>query len=70
MVGAMVARERRWSGWSRWLPLTLGVWVFVPMMPALVAGYLPARLAITAWMLLYAALGWVLVQREAAVEMS
>lgn len=62
MVGVMVVRERRWSGWPRWLPLTLGVWVFVPMTPAMLAGFLPARLAISAWMLLYAALGWALVR--------
>ena len=57
MVGVMVVRERRWTGWPRWLPLTMGVWVFVPMTPAMLAGFLPARLAISAWMLLYAALG-------------
>jgi hypothetical protein len=62
MVGVAVAREHRWVGWQRWLPLTLGVWVFVPMLPALMAGFLPARLAITSWMLLYAALGWALVR--------
>jgi hypothetical protein len=58
----MVWRERRWTGWPRWVPLTMGVWVFVPMIPAMLAGFLPARLAISAWMLLYAALGWALVR--------
>lgn len=62
MVGVMVVRERRWRGWLRWLPLTLGVWVFVPMIPAMLAGFLPARLALSAWMLLFAALGWALVR--------
>lgn len=62
MVGAMVVRERSWSGWLRWLPLTLGVWVFVPMTPAMLVGFLPARLAISAWMLLFAALGWALIR--------
>lgn len=66
MVGVAVARERRWTGWSRWLPLALGVWVFIPMTPALMAGFLPARLAITGWMLLYAALGWALVRDRRA----
>jgi hypothetical protein len=66
MVGVAVARERRWTGWSRWLPLTLGIWVFIPMTPAMMAGFLPARLAITGWMLLYAALGWVLVREQGA----
>ena len=66
MVGVAVARTHRWTGWSRWIPLALGVWVFIPMTPAMMAGFLPARLAITAWMLLYAALGWVLVRDRGA----
>lgn len=68
MVGVMVVRERQWSGWPRWLPLTMGVWVFVPMTPAMLAGFLPARLAISAWMLLYAALGWALVRHGDGTE--
>ncbi len=63
VVGIAVLRTRQWTGWRRWVPLTLGVWVFVPMTPAIVAGYVPARLAIAAWMLGFAALGLALATR-------
>lgn len=63
MAGVAVARAGRWQGWARFLPLAMGIWVFVPMFPALVlspnAG---ARLAITGWMLLFALLGWALAR--------
>lgn len=61
IVGLAVRQTRAWTGWHAWVPLAIGVWVFIPMMPAIMVGYLPARLSITAWMLLYAALGWALV---------
>ena len=61
LVGVAVRRQGAWQGWRSWLPLALGVWVFVPMSPAIMLGYLPARLSITGWMLMYAALGWALV---------
>lgn len=61
-VGVSVLRARRWSGWRRWVPLALGVWVFVPMTPAMMGPFVVARLAITAWMLLFAALGVALMQ--------
>lgn len=62
VVGVLVRRTRMWAGWRSWIPLALGVWVFVPMVPAITMGFLPARLAITGWMLLYAALGWALIK--------
>ena len=68
IVGTAVRGVGAWTGWRAWLPLALGVWVFVPMTPAIMAGFLPARLAISAWMLLYAALGWALASRPAAVR--
>lgn len=55
LLGTAVVRAGRWSGWARWLPLALGVWVFVPLTPALVLSFLGARLAISGWMLLFAA---------------
>ena len=60
-VGVGVIRQRRWLTWERWVPLAIGVWVFIPMTPAIAAGYVPARLSITVWMVLYAALGWVVL---------
>ncbi|MBC6449576.1 hypothetical protein [Actinokineospora xionganensis] len=64
IVGVAVVRAGAWQGVRRWLPLALGVWVFVPMTPAIMAGFLPARLSITGWMLLFAALGWVLMKAD------
>ena len=61
LVGVAVRRQGAWLGWRRWVPLALGVWVFVPMTPAIMAGFVPARLAITGWMLLFAALAVVSV---------
>lgn len=62
-AGVVVARRGGWTGRRRWLPLVLGIWVFVPMLPALFGGFLAARLAITFWMVLFALLGWAL-ERE------
>jgi hypothetical protein len=62
LEGIATRREGVWDGWRRWLLLATGVWVFVPMMPALALSFVGARLAIAGWMLLFAALGWALVQ--------
>ncbi|MGH3863413.1 hypothetical protein [Actinokineospora sp.] len=64
IVGVAVVRAGVWQGARRWLPLVLGVWVYVPMTPALMAGHIPARLSIAGWMLLYAALGWALTRAD------
>jgi hypothetical protein len=60
MAGIEVIRAGRWRGARACLVLILGVWVFVPMTPAMSAGFVPARLGITGWMVLFALLGWVL----------
>lgn len=65
-VGVAVLRAGIWRGWRRWLPLALGVYVFVPMFPAMFGGFLAARLAISGWMLLFALLGWALARAELA----
>ena len=62
LEGVAARREGVWDGWRGWLLLALGVWVFVPMIPALALSFLGARLAITGWMLLFAALGWALIR--------
>lgn len=64
VVGVAVVRAGAWPGARRWLPLAMGVWVFVPMTPAIMAGHIPARLSITGWMLLFAALGWTLMKAD------
>jgi len=64
-MGVAVIRSGALSGWDRWVPLSLGLWVFCPMMPAIATSFLGARLSIAGWMLLFAALGWVILRREA-----
>ena len=61
-AGIAAVRSGGWSGWPRYLPLALGVWVFVPMFPAMMGPFVAARLAITGWMLLFAFLGGVLAR--------
>lgn len=58
VAGAVIARAGTWSGWQRWVVLGMGVWVFVPMFPALVLTPTDgARWAIGGWMLLFGLLG-------------
>jgi hypothetical protein len=63
--GVGIARSSELTGWRRWLPLVLGVWVFVPMLPALFGPYEAGRLALIGWMALFGALGWTMARREA-----
>ncbi len=58
MAGVGLVRRPVFEGRGRWVVLALGVWVFVPMTPALFAPMVWGRLAIIGWMLLFAALGW------------
>ena len=69
VVGVGVVRHGLWSSWRRWTPVAIGVWVFVPMTPSIMVGYVPARVTITIWMLLYAALGWALVAASSRAEL-
>jgi hypothetical protein len=58
LEGIAVLRARIWDGWRRWLPLALGIWVFVPLMPAMGLPVESAEAATAGWMLPFAALGW------------
>jgi len=60
LAGIAVRRRGRWTGWRGLVVLVAGIFVFVPMMPALMGPFVLARVAITAWMLLFAALGYAL----------
>ena len=60
LAGIAVRRRGRWTGWRGAVVLVAGIFVFVPMVPALMGPYILARLAITVWMLLFAALGYAL----------
>ena len=49
-----------WTGatWLPWVILALGVYVFVPLAPAVGGSFVAGRLGIGGWMVLYAALGY------------
>lgn len=66
VVGIEVVRAGVWRGWARWVPLAVGVWVFVPMFPLMSTSFLGARLSISGWMLLFALLGAALLRAPAA----
>lgn len=56
----------RWVG-ARWLPalvMVLGVYVFVPLTPAIMGSFTAGRLGIGGWMLLFAVLGYGLTRLE------
>lgn len=60
LAGIAVRNGGRWSGWRGLVVLVAGIFVFVPMMPALMGPFILARVAITIWMMLFAALGYAL----------
>jgi len=59
-VGFDVARGLG-RGWSRWLPFALAAWLLVVVVPALATSFTAALWAISAWLLLFAVLGVVLI---------
>ena len=59
LAGIAVRRRGRWAGWRGLVVLVAGIFVFV-MTPALLGPFVLARLAITVWMLMFAALGFAL----------
>lgn len=70
MTGGAVMRTNVWRDWRRYVPLLLGVYVFVPMTPALFGPFVLARFAIGGWMLGFALLGWAVVKtgQDGAVD--
>lgn len=56
LVGVAVLRTRRWAGSTRFLPLAIGVYVFVVLTPVLVATS-AGLLAIAGWAVLWILLG-------------
>lgn len=65
LAGIVVRRAGRWTGWRGQVVLVAGIFVFVPMTPALMGPFVLARLATTVWMLLFAALGYALWKADA-----
>jgi hypothetical protein len=63
---ALVRRRAEWSGSPLlpWLVLALGVYVFVPLSPAISASFVAGRLGIGGWMLLFAVFGAALARHD------
>lgn len=57
VFGIAAARARVLTGPARWLILVIGIWVIVPLTPAIFAGYELGRIAIGVWFLLFTWLG-------------
>ncbi|MET0784261.1 MAG: hypothetical protein ABWY53_08010 [Leifsonia flava] len=57
MLGIAAARARVLVGAARWIVLISGIYVFVPMVPALFAGLVLGRVALGVWLLLFAWMG-------------
>jgi hypothetical protein len=66
--GLGVARGGAWRGWKRWLPVSLGVWLLVVVLPALALSFDAARWAMSAWLLLFALLGLVLTREDGSAS--
>jgi hypothetical protein len=67
-----VRRRERWTGaaWLPWLVLALGVYVFVPLSPAIMGSFVAGRLGIGGWMALFAVLGYGLTRLDTATRRS
>ena len=68
LAGVAVTRTGEWSGWRRFVALICGVAVFVIVIPGILGPFLVARLALTVWMLMFAALGWALYTQARVPE--
>jgi hypothetical protein len=66
VAGAALVRRGRsaWTGarWMPWMVLSLGVYVFFPLSPAISGSFTAGRLGIAGWMLLFAGLGFGLMR--------
>ena len=63
VAGIGVVRARVWTGWERFIPLTVGLMHFLVVTPCLFSGnYVAGRLGIGSWMVVFGALGLALVR--------
>jgi hypothetical protein len=60
--GIAIVRGHAWPGWGAYVPLILGIYVFAPLIPALLGPTVVARLAIVGWCVLFVVLGVALQQ--------
>jgi hypothetical protein len=64
LAGAGLARRSVLPGWGRWVTLALGIYVFVPMFPAVFGPMVLGRIAIGVWFTMFAALGVALMRAD------
>ncbi len=65
---ALVRRRAEWTGSPLlpWLVLALGIYVFIPLTPAIAGSFVAGRLGIGGWMLLFAVFGAALARHDDA----
>jgi len=66
LAGSAVLRARRWQGWQRWLPLFIGLYVFVVFLPILTLAPDFFNWPLAVWSASFGLLGVALYQRAAA----
>ena len=62
LYGIAAARARVLTGAGRWALTIVGAYLFVPLTPAIFAGFVAGRIAITVWLLLFAWWGLVMIR--------
>ncbi len=68
LAGIAVLRTGRWSGWPKYITLACGLAVFLMVLPGVFGPFLVGRLVLTAWMLMFAALGVALLRTQRSVK--
>lgn len=61
MLGVSVLRERRWTSWRRWAPLSTGLTLGLLALPGLALGFFWARIGLTLWVASFIVLGLALM---------
>lgn len=61
LLGVAAVRAGILTGVERWSVLVTGIYVFVPMTPGIMAGFVIGRIVIGVWLLLFAGIGWAML---------
>jgi hypothetical protein len=64
LTGIAVLRAKVWTGRRRYLPLAIGIYVFVPLTPGILGGFALGQVVIAGWMILFALLGLSLTRTQ------
>ncbi|WP_181243154.1 hypothetical protein [Glaciihabitans tibetensis] len=60
--GIAIMRGRAWAGRGAYVPLIMGIYVFAPLIPALLGPIILARIAVAGWCVLFVVLGVALLK--------